>query len=79
MLSGILAVVAPDWLLAHNEAEWVERYRHRIEESRLPKSEADRLVLAEVMGEDGWKILSAVFNPLAPAFLREVLAVQILR
>src|SRR5579885_104623 len=30
-----LAVVAPDWLLSWIDAEWVERYGHRIEESRL--------------------------------------------
>jgi transposase len=24
------------WLVEHSEAEWVERYGHRIEESRLP-------------------------------------------
>jgi transposase len=74
-----LAVVAPDWLLAHGDAEWVERYGHRIEESRLPKSEGDRLTLAELTGEDGWKVLSAVFDPLAPAFLREIPAIQVLR
>jgi transposase len=31
-----LAVVAPEWLVEHSEAAWVERYGHRIEESRLP-------------------------------------------
>jgi transposase len=40
---GSLAVVAPDWLLAHSDADWTLRYGHRIEESRLPKSEGDRL------------------------------------
>ncbi len=74
-----LAVVAPDWLVAHSDTAWIERYGHRIEESRLPKSEADRLVLAEVIGEDGWKILSAVFDPLVPTWLREIPAVQVLR
>lgn len=73
-----LAVVAPDWLLAHSEVEWVERYGHRIEESCLPKSEADRLTLAELMGKDGWKVLCAVFDPLTPSWLREVPAVQVL-
>jgi transposase len=63
-----LAVVAPDWLLEHGEVDWVERYGHRIEESRLPKSEADRQTLAEGIGEDGWNILTAVFDPLAPPF-----------
>ena len=74
-----LAVVAPEWLLAHSDAEWIERYGHRIEESRLPKSEGDRLALAEVIGEDGWKVLSAVFDPLTPSWLQEIPAVQVLR
>lgn len=63
-----LAVVAPDWLLPHSEAEGVERYGHRIEESRLPKSEGDRLAFAEQIGADGKQLLTAVFDPLA-AFL----------
>lgn len=32
---GSLAVVAPAWLVEHSDSEWVERYGHRIEESRL--------------------------------------------
>jgi transposase len=76
---GSLAVVAPEWLVEHSEAEWVERYGHRIEESRLPKSQADRLTLAELIGGDGQKVLTAVFDPLAPLFLPEIPAIQILR
>ena len=45
-----LAVVVPDWLLEHSDAEWVERYGHRIEENRLPKSEADRLAPLRIDG-----------------------------
>jgi transposase len=74
-----LAVVAPDWLLGHSDGEWVERYGHRIEESRLPRSQADRLAMAELIGADGWKVLTAVFDPLAPAWLREIPALQTLR
>src|SRR5256714_7201916 len=74
-----LAIVAPEWLLQHSDAEWVERYGHRIEESRLPKSKGDRQTLAELIGEDGEKVLTAVFDPLAPAWLREIPAIQILR
>ncbi len=72
-----LAVVAPDWLLEHSDAEWVERYGHRIEESRLPRSQADRQALAEMIGEDGRKVLTAVFDPLAPTWLREIPAAQL--
>src|SRR5258706_6380865 len=31
-----LAVAAPQWLKAHLEAEWVDRYGHRIQDYRLP-------------------------------------------
>jgi transposase len=78
VLNG-LAVVAPNWLEAHSNDSWVERYRHRIEENRLPTSQAGRLRLAEVVGTDGWQLLTVVFDPLAPAFLREIPAVQVLR
>lgn len=74
-----LAMVAPEWLLAPSDADWVERYGHRIEESRLPKSEGDRKALAELIGEDGWKILTAIFDQQAPSWLREIPAVQVLR
>jgi transposase len=74
-----LAVVAPDWLLSSSDACWVERDGHRIEESRLPKSEGDRLAFAEQVGEDGRKLLTAVCDSLAPAWLREIPAIQVLR
>lgn len=74
-----LAVVAPDWLLCEADAQWVERYGHRIEESRLPKSEGDRLALAEQIGEDGRKLLTAVFDSLSPAWFREIPAIEVLR
>lgn len=74
-----LAVVAPAWLLEHSDGEWVERYGHRIEESRFPRSQADRQALAELIGADGWKVLTAVFDPLAPAWLPEIPALRTLR
>jgi transposase len=48
-----LAIVAGDWLLAHSEPEWLDRYGHRIEESRLPRSQEDRQAVAVVIGQDG--------------------------
>lgn len=74
-----LAVVAPDWLLSEVDAQWVERYGHRIEESRLPKSEGDRLALAKQIGTDGRKLLAAVFDSRTPVWLREIPALQVLR
>lgn len=74
-----LAVVAGDWLLAHCQEEWLDRYGHRIEEGRFPRSQADRQAVAEVIGQDGWTLLTDLFDPAAPALLREIPAVEILR
>ena len=74
-----LAVVAPDWLRSQVPAEWHERYDSRIEEYRLPKEATKRQALAEQIGADGWHLLSAINGSLAPAWLREVPAVEVLR
>src|SRR5258706_5066519 len=42
-----LAVAAPDWLRAHSQAEWVERYGPRSEDSRVAVGEAERKELAK--------------------------------
>jgi len=74
-----LAVVAGDWLLDHSDTAWLYRYGHRIEERRLPQSQAGRLAVAETIGQDGARLLSDLFDEAAPAFLREIPAVNILR
>jgi transposase len=74
-----LAIVAPDWLQAHSEPEWVDRYGVRIDDSRLAALEAERQAWAERVGHDGSALLSALFDPGAPVWLREVPAVGILR
>src|ERR671939_352270 len=48
-----LAVAVPDWLRALAPAEWYERYSRRIEDARLPQSEAKRDAYARQVGEDG--------------------------
>ena len=74
-----LAVVAPDWLRAQVPAEWYERYESRIEDYRMPKETTKRQALAAQIGTDGWYLLSAIRDSLAPAWLREVPAVEVLR
>lgn len=39
---NVLAEVAPEWLRARAQPEWVERYAHRVEEYRLPSGKAER-------------------------------------
>jgi transposase len=74
-----LAVVVPDWLLGQVTLEWFDCYGPRFEQYRLPKSKAERQVLAETIGRDGHQLLQAIYGPTAPAWLREVPAVDILR
>src|SRR5579885_2272373 len=74
-----LAVVAPDWLRAHSQQEWVERYGPRSEDSRLPFGDAAREAFAEEIGQHGRALLDAVFEPAAPEWLRQVPAVEMLR
>lgn len=74
-----LAIVAGEWLLEHSDPEWVERYSHRIEESRLPRSQEDRQAEALLIGRDGSRLLTDLHTAQAPTWLREIPAVQILR
>lgn len=74
-----LAVVAPDWLRAHSQPEWVERYGPRSEDERSPLGEAERVAFAEEIGQQGRALLDAVFDPLTPGWMRSVPAVEILR
>src|SRR6266700_3984956 len=74
-----LAIVAGEWLLAHSDPQWVDRYGHRIEESRLPRSQEEREAVAELIGRDGSNLLTDLYAADAPLFLCEIPAVQILR
>ncbi len=74
-----LAIVAGEWLLAHSDPEWLDRYGHRIEESRLPRSQEEREAVAELIGRDGSNLLTDLCAAEAPTFLREIPAVEILR
>jgi len=75
-----LAVTAPDWLGATVElGEWGGRYRARVDSWRLPTSQAKRNDLALAYARDGYALLTACYAPSAPAWLRELPAVDVLR
>src|SRR5258706_7104261 len=57
-----LAVVAPDWLRAHSQAEWVDRSGTRLEDSRSPLGEAERQAFAEDIGRQGRELLDALVD-----------------
>lgn len=74
-----LAVAAPPWLLAHTLPEWVDRYGPRVDDYRLPDTQAQRQAHAERIGADGVHLLKAIYDQTAPQWLRELPAVQTLR
>lgn len=74
-----VAAAAPAWLAGRADPAWFDRYETRAESYRLPKSPARQVALAEQVGVDGMRLLQDVLAPAAPAWLREVPAVQILR
>lgn len=74
-----VAVVAPTWLQSIAPTEWYDRYVKRFEDSRLPKTVAQRTALAETIGMDGFHLLDAIYTQTAPMELRKLAAVEILR
>jgi transposase len=76
---NVLATVAPEWLRMQVPEAWVDRYEKRFEGYRLPKGKAERKAYAEVIGADGFQLLSAIYGETTPTWLREVPMVQVLR
>lgn len=74
-----VALLAPDWLASQISPEWFERYRHRVENYRLPQAESQRAALAEQIGADGMHLLASLEAVDAPAGLKELESVQVLR
>ncbi|UFS84816.1 hypothetical protein LPB79_33985 (plasmid) [Rhizobium sp. T136] len=74
-----LALVERDWLAGLISSDWFDRYSTRVEQYKFPKSEAARAALAQTIGADGYLLLAAVYTATAPAWLRELAAIQTLR
>jgi transposase len=71
-----LAVVAPEWLHAHRQVEWEQRDGRRVEDYRLLTRKEDRHAYAQVIGADGYAWLADIYPSQAPAWAREVPAVE---
>lgn len=74
-----LANLVPDWLVKQVSPDWFDRYSHRVENYRLPKSESQRTSLASQIGADGLQVLAALERPDAPAEGKALESVQLLR
>ena len=75
----VLAEAAPAWLVQQITVDWFDRYSYRFEQFRLPKGQDERQALAERIGADGYHLLGAVYAAGAPAELRQLAAVAVLR
>jgi transposase len=74
-----LAIVAPAWLESFAPEEWHARYDHRVEEQGLPRDTAERAAAAEIIGADGYQLLTAIDTTPVLNWLHHVPAVQLLR
>jgi transposase len=65
--------------MVQSQTEWVERYGPRALDHPTPTGQAQRRAHAELIGADGWSLLSAVYAAEAPDWLRQVPALKTLR
>jgi transposase len=75
-----LTAAAPHWVAQVLDVPgWSRRYDTRIDTWRMPSSQTKRDQLALTYARDGFALLTAVYDPRSPQWLRELPAVQTLR
>lgn len=74
-----LAKQEPEWVQAHLQPAWFERYVHRFELARFPKAETERALLREQVGTDVAQVLTCIDEPQTPKAVRELAEVALLR
>jgi transposase len=81
MRAALNAVAArdPQWLQAHLNPEWFDRYVHRFELVRFPKAETQRQLLRQQVGEDVAHLLACLQEVQTPPSLRSLPEVTLLR
>ncbi|WP_223839963.1 IS1182 family transposase [Saccharopolyspora pogona] len=75
-----VSAAAPDWVAEVLDVPgWSRRYQQRIDTWRLPASQTKKDELALAYGKDGFTLLTALYAPASPNWLRELPAVEVLR
>lgn len=74
-----LALHADDWLARLVTQGWAERYGRPVRYDRLPRGKEAVLEYVLQTGEDGIRLLQALYHDDTPPGLRELRAVQVLR
>jgi len=76
---NVLATVAPDWLHSWLPPRWRAQYGARIDNYRLPKTDAEREDLAAQIGVDGQTVLMQIDAAVQLPWLTALPAVKTLR
>jgi hypothetical protein len=74
-----VAAAAPSWLSAHGDPEWPARYARRFGPDRRRRSIEATVRRAERIGADGHLLLELAWGAAAPAWIREMPAIDTLR
>ena len=74
-----LAAVEPAWLKGVAPKAWFDRYSRRVEDNRLPRTEAKRQACAQMVGEDGFALLARLDTEETPSVLKRLPKVQALQ
>lgn len=74
-----IAQTDPAWLQAHMKAEWGKRYGRPIDTRDAGKSKGKLEKLAQTICEDGYSLLTALYQAETPMTIRSLLSVEVLR
>lgn len=74
-----LATADPAWVRAQVPVAWYQLYGARADAGRLPKEAGKREALAASIGADGFQLMEWACAPTAPAAVRTLPALQVLR
>jgi transposase len=74
-----LAEQEPEWVQAHLNPAWFERYVHRFELARFPKAETQRRLLREQVGTDVGQLLACIDEAQTSESVRRLPSVTLLR
>ena len=74
-----IARLSPTWLAKQVRPEWFKRYERRFDSYRLPKGKKKRQELAVTIGQDGYRLLAAAWQPSVPPSVRELPILDIMR
>ena len=69
----------PEWVQAHLNPAWFDRYVHRFELARFPKAETQRQLLREQVGTDVAQLLACIDEESTPQAVQSEPAVLLLR